>query len=112
MKQLTSSAMHHNNNGTVDGQYDDDDNEADLIWAAIDEQMNNRKKKRKKTTAGPEHSEDPRQRDRLKIQHQFRDCKSELATLKEEDWANIPDAMGDHSLKFKRRQEKKKNDVF
>lgn len=98
----------------VDGQYDDDDNEADFIWAAVDERLQNRNNKKRKKNApeGPEHDDDPRVRERLKIQHQFRDCKQKLASLNEQDWMNIPDAMGDHSLKFKRKQERKKNDVF
>jgi pre-mRNA-processing factor 6 len=96
----------------IEGQYDDpEDHEADLIWAAIDESMQNRRK-RPKSKEGPEHVDDPRKRERLKIQHQFRDCKSELANVSEEAWMNIPDAVGDHSLKFKRALEKKKNDIY
>jgi pre-mRNA-processing factor 6 len=102
----------HQQKREIEGQYDDpDDHEADLIWAAIDESMQNRRK-RPKTKEGPEHVDDPRKRERLKIQHQFRDCKSDLANVSEEAWMNIPDAVGDHSLKFKRALEKKKNDIY
>jgi len=102
---------------SVEGQYDDDDHEADLIWAAIDERLQNRRKKRKKhnnalATEGPELTNDPRARERLKIQHSFRDVKEELGTLSEEAWMNLPDAMGDHSLKHKRAQEKKQGQIF
>ncbi len=108
----------------VEGQYDDndDDHEADLIWAAIDERMQNRRKKKQKTTTNQveqqqqqqqqQHSDDPRVRERAKIQHSFRDAKAELANVSEEAWMNLPDAMGDHSLKHKRAQEKKKGHTF
>jgi len=96
----------------VEGQYDDDDHEADLIWAAVDERLQNRRKKRKTTSEGPAHSDDPRIRERAKIQHSFRDVKEELASVSEEAWMNLPDAMGDHSLKHKRAQEKKKGHTF
>ncbi|VEU42754.1 unnamed protein product [Pseudo-nitzschia multistriata] len=101
--------------GAVEGQYDDDDHEADLIWAAIDERLQNRRKKRKKGSnevQGPAHTDDPRARERMKIQHSFRDVKEELGTLSEEAWMNLPDAMGDHSLKHKRAQEKKQGQIF
>jgi len=61
---------------------------------------------------GPEHSDDPRARERMKIQHSFRDVKEELSNVSEEAWMNIPDAMGDHSLKHKRAQEKKRGHTF
>jgi pre-mRNA-processing factor 6 len=100
----------------VEGQYDDDDHEADLIWAAIDERLQSRRKKKRKTHGdgleGPAHSDDPRARERAKIQHSFRDVKEDLANVSEEAWMNIPDAMGDHSLKHKRAQEKKNGRAF
>ena len=97
----------------VEGQYDDDDHEADLIWAAVDERLQNRRKKRKTNgVEGPAHSDDPRVRERAKIQHSFRDVKEELASVSEEAWMNLPDAMGDHSLKHKRLMEKRNNQNF
>eukprot|EP00531_Pseudo-nitzschia_arenysensis_P000333 CAMPEP_0116124486 /NCGR_PEP_ID=MMETSP0329-20121206/5305_1 /TAXON_ID=697910 /ORGANISM="Pseudo-nitzschia arenysensis, Strain B593" /LENGTH=1009 /DNA_ID=CAMNT_0003618467 /DNA_START=175 /DNA_END=3205 /DNA_ORIENTATION=- len=94
----------------VDGQYDDDDHEADLIWAAVDERLQNRRRKKQKTST-VEHSDDPRIRERSKIQHSFQDVKAD-ANVSEEAWMNLPDAMGDHSLKHKRAQEKKKGHTF
>ena len=113
----TTPAVHGAATHAVEGQYDDDDHEADLIWAAIDERLQNRRKKRKKNNntlavEGPEHSDDPRARERMKIQHSFRDVKEELGTLSEEAWMNLPDAMGDHSLKHKRAQEKTQGQIF
>jgi pre-mRNA-processing factor 6 len=100
----------------TEGQYDDDDHEADLIWAAIDERLQSRRKTKKPRHGdglnGPAHSEDPRARERAKIQHSFRDVKEDLANVSEEAWRNIPDAMGDHSLKHKRQQEKKNGRAF
>ena len=97
----------------IEGQYDDDDHEADLIWAAVDERLQNRRSKKQKKmssssdAATVEHSDDPRIRERAKIQHAFKDAKEELATVSEEAWMNLPDAVGDHSLKHKRAQERK-----
>jgi len=113
----TTPATHAAATPAVEGQYDDDDHEADLIWAAIDERLQNRRKKRKKNNNPlavevPEHSDDPRARERMKIQHSFRDVKEELGTLSEEAWMNLPDAKGDHSLKHKRAQEKTQGQIF
>ncbi|KAL3915671.1 MAG: hypothetical protein SGILL_005537 [Bacillariaceae sp.] len=96
--------------GSIEGQYDDDDDEADLIWAAVDERLQNKRKK--KRAAGPDPEEDAQASTRRKIQTQFRDAKEQLAAVSEEDWMNIPDVVGDHSLKFKRKQEKQQNDVY
>jgi len=107
---------HPQHGGSVEGQYDDDDHEADLIWAAIDERLQNRRRKKAKTSSGggsggdpgPKHSDDPRERERAKIKSSFRDAKEELSKVSEEAWMNLPDAMGDHSLKHKRAQERKR----
>ena len=96
----------------VEGQYDDDDAEADAIWAAIDERLQNRRNKNKRKQHGPE-QDDMQAVTRRKIQTQFADAKSQLAQLDENDWLSIPDSTGDHSLKFKRKQEKKQQyDMF
>ncbi|KAG7369382.1 PRP1 splicing factor-like protein [Nitzschia inconspicua] len=91
--------------GTVEGQYDDDDMEADMIWDAIDERM--AQKKRKRTTPTVNQDEDAQAQTRRKIQTQFADAKQQLAQLNTDDWMNIPDVVGDLSLKHKRKQERK-----
>jgi pre-mRNA-processing factor 6 len=86
----------------------DEDHEADLIWAAIDEQMQQRRKKRKLVSHGPdiEHQDDIQAQTRAQLSRDFSDYKAQLSTIKEEEWWNIPDVVGDHSARFKRQQEK------
>eukprot|EP00934_Nitzschia_sp_Nitz4_P007841 Nitzschia sp. Nitz4//scaffold257_size48314//42683//45577//NITZ4_007096-RA/size48314-processed-gene-0.38-mRNA-1//1//CDS//3329544469//7831//frame0 len=90
-----------------------EDDEADRIWQAIDDKMA-AKRKRKRTTTDKSTEGDVPDKDnpeasdavRTKLGVQFRDLKQELATLSNDDWLQIPDVAGDHSLKFKKKQQR------
>eukprot|EP00980_Cylindrotheca_fusiformis_P017965 scaffold5707_cov112-Cylindrotheca_fusiformis.AAC.4 len=104
-----ASAATATTNVGVEGQFDDsmtnennEDDEADMIWQAIDDRMNAKRNKRSRPHQG---AEPPTAR--AKIGAQFRDLKAELATVSEEGWLQIPD-VGDHSIKYKRRQQRKR----
>jgi pre-mRNA-processing factor 6 len=89
----------------VEGQFDDhEDDEADLIWQAIDDRMNAKRNKRNRPHQG---AEPPTAR--AKIGAQFRELKEQLATVSEEDWLKVPE-VGDYSLKFKRQQQRRRQD--
>eukprot|EP00956_Cyclotella_meneghiniana_P015572 scaffold23941_cov42-Cyclotella_meneghiniana.AAC.1 len=98
-----------------DGQFDDDDDdddlEADKIYAAIDERMSNkRKRNNNNNNIDNQYSNTNHQSGETSssIGDQFRQLKSKLAEVTEEQWAAIPD-VGDYSLRHK---QKRREDVF
>lgn len=83
------------------GVYDKDDEEADKIWEWVDERMDRRKKQRE---AREQAEQDEYERNNPKIQQQFSDLKRALATVTDDEWANLPE-VGD--LTGKNRRSKK-----
>ncbi|KAI1933758.1 U4/U6 x U5 tri-snRNP complex subunit Prp1 [Ophidiomyces ophidiicola] len=84
------------------GQYDRDDDEADQIYQVIDEKMEKRRRLRREAREREEREE--YERNNPKIQQQFADLKRSLATVTDEDWANIPD-VGDLTGKNRRARQ-------
>ncbi|KAK0662528.1 putative pre-mRNA-splicing factor PRP [Cercophora samala] len=72
------------------GIYDKDDEEADKIWAEVDEKIGSRRKKQREAREEAERLEYERQNP--KIQQQFAGLKRDLATVTDEEWANLPEA--------------------
>ncbi|KAJ5138913.1 MRNA splicing factor (Prp1/Zer1) [Penicillium bovifimosum] len=83
------------------GQYDQEDDEADRIYQAVDEKMDRRRKRRREAREKAEREE--YERNNPKIQHQFADLKRTLASVTEDEWANLPE-VGD--LTGRNRREK------
>ncbi|KAJ6089971.1 hypothetical protein N7467_005187 [Penicillium canescens] len=83
------------------GQFDQEDDEADRIYQEVDEKMDRRRKARREAREKLE--EEDYNRKNPKIQQQFADLKRTLASVSEEDWANLPE-VGD--LTGKNRREK------
>ncbi|KAK2762803.1 hypothetical protein FQN54_000978 [Arachnomyces sp. PD_36] len=84
------------------GQYDRDDDEADQIYQEVDEKMDRRRKLRREAREREEREE--YERNNPKIQQQFADLKRSLATVTDEDWANIPE-VGDLTGKNRRAKQ-------
>ncbi|EKV04839.1 MRNA splicing factor (Prp1/Zer1), putative [Penicillium digitatum] len=83
------------------GQFDQEDDEADRIYQEVDEKMDKRRRARREAREKAQQQE--YERNNPKIQHQFADLKRTLASVSEEDWANLPE-VGD--LTGKNRREK------
>ncbi|CAG7920753.1 unnamed protein product [Penicillium olsonii] len=83
------------------GQFDQEDDEADRIYQEVDEKMDKRRKARREAREKAE--QEDFERKNPKIQQQFADLKRTLASVSEEDWANLPE-VGD--LTGKNRREK------
>ncbi|KGO71586.1 RNA-processing protein, HAT helix [Penicillium italicum] len=81
------------------GQFDQEDDEADRIYQEVDEKMDKRRRARREAREKAEQQE--YERNNPKIQHQFADLKRTLASVSEEDWANLPD-VGDLTGKNRR----------
>jgi len=88
-------------------QFDDDDNEADAIYNAIDERMNSKRRK-VNNDGNNSNSNNNGGGGSSAIGDQFRELKSKLASVTDEQWAAIPD-VGDYSLRHK---QKRREDVF
>ncbi|GBF64276.1 pre-mRNA-splicing factor [Trichophyton mentagrophytes] len=84
------------------GQYDRDDDEADQVYQAVDEKMDKRRKARREARERQEMEE--YERKNPKIQQQFADLKRSLASVSDEDWANIPE-VGDLTGKNRRARQ-------
>ncbi|KAL1846059.1 U4/U6 x U5 tri-snRNP complex subunit Prp1 [Paecilomyces lecythidis] len=84
------------------GQYDQEDDEADRIYKEVDERMDRRRKARREAREREEREE--YERNNPKIQQQFADLKRSLATVSDEDWANIPE-VGDLTGKNRRAKQ-------
>lgn len=83
------------------GVYDKDDEEADRIWDWVDERMDRRKRQRE---ARENAERDEYERNNPKIQQQFSDLKRALATVSDDDWANLPE-VGDLTGKNRRSKQ-------
>ncbi|KOS48469.1 hypothetical protein ACN38_g645 [Penicillium nordicum] len=81
------------------GQFDQEDDEADRIYQEVDEKMDKRRRARREAREKAEQEE--YERNNPKIQHQFADLKRTLASVSEEDWANLPE-VGDLTGKNRR----------
>ena len=88
----------------ANGAYDREDDEADAIYAHVDERMGKRRKARREEREIQERKE--YEANNPKIQQQFADLKRSLATVSDEDWANIPE-VGDLTGKNKRTKQQR-----
>ncbi|MCJ1341247.1 hypothetical protein MMC09_006543 [Bachmanniomyces sp. S44760] len=86
----------------ANGAYDRDDDEADRIYQEVDEKMDRRRKIRREIRERQEREE--YERNNPKIQQQFADLKRSLASVSDEDWANIPE-VGDLTGKNRRTKQ-------
>jgi len=79
--------------------YDKDDQEADEIYHAVDMRQDERRRdyRERKYKEAVENY----RKERPKIQQQFSDLRRQLATVKEEEWASIPE-VGDSRNRAKR----------
>ncbi|KAI9875461.1 MAG: hypothetical protein M1830_008457 [Pleopsidium flavum] len=98
----------------ANGAYDRDDDEADRIYQEVDEKMDRRRKIRRLITdlrpldtyreARERLEREEYERNNPKIQQQFADLKRSLASVSDEDWANIPE-VGDLTGKNRRTKQ-------
>ncbi|KAE8400412.1 PRP1 splicing factor, N-terminal-domain-containing protein [Aspergillus pseudonomiae] len=96
------------------GQFDQEDDEADRIYREVDERMDKRRKARRlKTDLIPfanyreireRQEREDYERKNPKIQQQFADLKRSLASVSEDDWANLPE-VGDLTGKNRRAKQ-------
>ncbi|KAL4874173.1 hypothetical protein BDV12DRAFT_3298 [Aspergillus spectabilis] len=84
------------------GQFDQEDDEADRIYREVDEKMDRRRKVRREARERQEQEE--YERKNPKIQQQFVDLKRSLASVSEDEWANLPE-VGDLTGKNRRAKQ-------
>ncbi|KAE8132523.1 PRP1 splicing factor, N-terminal-domain-containing protein [Aspergillus pseudotamarii] len=84
------------------GQFDQEDDEADRIYREVDERMDKRRKARREIRELQERED--YERKNPKIQQQFADLKRSLASVSEDDWANLPE-VGDLTGKNRRAKQ-------
>ncbi|KAL2217759.1 pre-mRNA-splicing factor [Thermoascus aurantiacus ATCC 26904] len=84
------------------GQWDREDDEADRIYKEVDEKMDRRRKARREARERQEREE--YERKNPKIQQQFADLKRSLASVSDEEWANLPE-VGDLTGKNRRAKQ-------
>ncbi|KKK25598.1 hypothetical protein ARAM_005105 [Aspergillus rambellii] len=84
------------------GQFDQEDDEADRIYKDVDEKMDRRRKARREAREAQERED--YERKNPKIQQQFVDLKRSLASVSEEEWANLPE-VGDLTGKNRRTKQ-------
>ncbi|KAL4998114.1 PRP1 splicing factor, N-terminal-domain-containing protein [Aspergillus recurvatus] len=84
------------------GQFDQEDDEADRIYREVDEKMDRRRKARREAREHQEREE--YERKNPKIQQQFVDLKRSLASVSEDEWANLPE-VGDLTGKNRRTKQ-------
>ncbi|EIT73004.1 HAT repeat protein [Aspergillus oryzae 100-8] len=84
------------------GQFDQEDDEADRIYREVDEKMDKRRKARREIRERQERED--YERKNPKIQQQFADLKRSLASVSEDDWANLPE-VGDLTGKNRRAKQ-------
>ncbi|KAL4987512.1 PRP1 splicing factor, N-terminal-domain-containing protein [Aspergillus falconensis] len=84
------------------GQFDQEDDEADRIYREVDEKMDRRRKARREARERQEREE--YERKNPKIQQQFVDLKRSLASVSEDEWANLPE-VGDLTGKNRRSKQ-------
>ncbi|RMD41210.1 hypothetical protein DV735_g3906, partial [Chaetothyriales sp. CBS 134920] len=107
------------------GQYDRDDDEADRIYQAVDERMERRRPcglhptlheqiadlSSYRREAREKQEAEEYERNNPKISAQFADLKRSLATVSDEDWANIPE-VGDLTGKNRRAKQNMKQRFY
>mmetsp|Transcript_12346 Transcript_12346/g.16002 ORF Transcript_12346/g.16002 Transcript_12346/m.16002 type:complete len:947 (+) Transcript_12346:35-2875(+) len=71
-------------------QYDKDDEEADRIWESVEKRMDEKRKRQRE--AKSKRAEEKLRKTRPKIADQFADLKSELSSVRQEEWDSIPEA--------------------
>ncbi|KAL4896291.1 PRP1 splicing factor, N-terminal-domain-containing protein [Aspergillus ambiguus] len=84
------------------GQFDQEDDEADRIYREVDEKMDRRRKARRE--AREQQEREDYERKNPKIQQQFADLKRSLASVSEDNWANLPE-VGDLTGKNRRAKQ-------
>ncbi|KAL2844318.1 PRP1 splicing factor, N-terminal-domain-containing protein [Aspergillus pseudoustus] len=84
------------------GQFDQEDDEADRIYREVDEKMDRRRKTRRDARERQERED--YERKNPKIQQQFADLKRSLASVSEDEWANLPE-VGDLTGKNRRTKQ-------
>ncbi|OJK00046.1 hypothetical protein ASPACDRAFT_78977 [Aspergillus aculeatus ATCC 16872] len=84
------------------GQFDQEDDEADRIYREVDEKMDKRRKMRREARERQERED--YERKNPKIQQQFADLKRSLASVSEDEWANLPE-VGDLTGKNRRAKQ-------
>ncbi|KAL5337859.1 PRP1 splicing factor, N-terminal-domain-containing protein [Aspergillus crustosus] len=84
------------------GQFDQEDDEADRIYKEVDEKMDRRRKIRREARERQE--QEDYERKNPKIQQQFVDLKRSLASVSEDEWANLPE-VGDLTGKNRRTKQ-------
>ncbi|KAL5048530.1 hypothetical protein BDW71DRAFT_23906 [Aspergillus fruticulosus] len=84
------------------GQFDQEDDEADRIYREVDEKMDRRRKARREARERQERED--YERKNPKIQQQFVDLKRSLASVSEDEWANLPE-VGDLTGKNRRSKQ-------
>ncbi|KAL3457724.1 PRP1 splicing factor, N-terminal-domain-containing protein [Aspergillus heterothallicus] len=84
------------------GQFDQEDDEADRIYREVDEKMDRRRKVRREARERQE--QEDYERKNPKIQQQFADLKRSLASVSEDEWANLPE-VGDLTGKNRRTKQ-------
>ncbi|OJJ04566.1 hypothetical protein ASPVEDRAFT_31012 [Aspergillus versicolor CBS 583.65] len=84
------------------GQFDQEDDEADRIYREVDEKMDRRRRVRREARERQEREE--YERKNPKIQQQFVDLKRSLASVSEDEWANLPE-VGDLTGKNRRTKQ-------
>ncbi|EXJ82672.1 hypothetical protein A1O3_06486 [Capronia epimyces CBS 606.96] len=84
------------------GQYDQADDEADRIYQAVDEKIERRRKRPREAREKEELEEYNRKNP--KISEEFAALKRNLATVSDEDWANLPEP-GDLTGKNRRSKQ-------
>ncbi|KAL4785813.1 PRP1 splicing factor, N-terminal-domain-containing protein [Aspergillus varians] len=84
------------------GQFDQEDDEADRIYREVDEKMDRRRKVRREARERQE--QEDYERKNPKIQQQFVDLKRSLASVSEDEWANLPE-VGDLTGKNRRTKQ-------
>ncbi|KAJ0416038.1 PRP1 splicing factor, N-terminal-domain-containing protein [Aspergillus carlsbadensis] len=84
------------------GQFDQEDDEADRIYREVDEKMDRRRKVRREAREIQERED--YERKNPKIQQQFADLKRSLASVSEDEWANLPE-VGDLTGKNRRTKQ-------
>tara|TARA_B110000208_G_scaffold77172_1_gene98881 strand:- start:760 stop:3714 length:2955 start_codon:yes stop_codon:yes gene_type:complete len=74
--------------------YTADDKEADSVWAAVDDRMDSRRKRQREEDQSESLAK--YRKEHVRIADQFKDLKTELATVSQAEWEGIPE-VGDHT---------------
>lgn len=113
LKQQQRQLQQTENNTAEEEEEDLENPEEEETYLEIDEILATRRHKKRHGTVD-EHGRSKKQQRQLQLQQknpnhttigdQFHDLKQELATVTENDWASIPECVGDLSLRYKQKQ--------